>query len=315
MITRLSLVLEYFHPWPNSAGFYAARTAGFYEDAGIELEIRTGDPGIGDSLEHVARGVADLAVFPTNRLLARRERGQLLSAIAAVNQRGLETVRTLESSGIRSLADLEGRRLALNPTPRGIAIVRELVAAAGGDPDEVELLDVGTRELTADDLEAGIADATFGSYWAWDVLLTERPDRPERVWRVDDELGIRYHSYLLGGGVSFAGLDPDLRARFLDATERGFRRAAADQAATVDLLETVTPYFDRRVLAKSLELIAPTWFEEDRWGDIRPEAMHDYAAWLERVGILSDATVWPKAIDAKEHRSAPVAAGFIGVER
>lgn len=315
MTTRLSLVLEYFHPWPNSAGFYTARAAGFYEDAGIELEIRTGDPGIGDSLEHIARGLADLAVFPTNRLLVRREHGEPLSAIAAVNQRGLETVRTLESSGIRSLADLVGRRLALNPTPRGIAIVRELVAAAGGDPDEVTLLDVGTRELTADDLEAGTADATFGSYWAWDVLLTARRDRPERMWRVDDELGIRYHSYLLGCGASFAAVDPDLRTRFLEATERGFRRAAADQEATVDLLETVTPYFDRSVLARSLELIAPTWFEEGRWGDIRPEAMHDYAVWLENVGILSDASIWPHAIDAPKRRPALDVAGLVGVER
>ncbi|WP_394553604.1 ABC transporter substrate-binding protein [Agromyces sp. MMS24-JH15] len=298
MTTRLSLVLEYFHPWPNSAGFYAARAAGFYAEAGIELEIRTGDPGIGDSLEHVARGLADLAVFPTNRLLVRRELGQDLRAIAAVNQRGLETVRTLERSGIRSLADLEGRRLALNPTPRGVAIVRDLVARAGGDPDLVELVDAGARELTADDLDAGAADATFGSYWAWDILLSERPDRPERVWRVDDELGIAYHSYLLGGGPALDRIDPEVRAAFLAATERGFRLAAAEQDATVDLLETVTPYFDRLVLARSLALIAPTWFDRGGWGGIREDAMGEYADWLAAAGILEDASAWPQAVDA-----------------
>lgn len=297
MTTRLSLVLEYFHPWPNSAGFYAARAAGYYDEAGIELEIRTGDPGLGDSLEHVTRGLADLAVFPTNRLLMRRERGQELRAIAAVNQRGLETIRTLDRSGIRSLADLTDHRVALNPTPRGVAIVRQLVARAGGDPNRVVLVDVGARELTADDLESGIADASFGSYWAWDVLLSERADRPERVWRVDDELGIRYHSYLLGGGAELDQIPPETRAAFLAATARGFRLAASEMSATVDLLETVTPYFERRVLARSLALIAPTWFEGGRWGVIRTDAMNDYSTWLAQSGILSDAFAWPAAID------------------
>ncbi|MGH7290130.1 MAG: ABC transporter substrate-binding protein, partial [Myxococcota bacterium] len=90
MTTRLSLALEYFHPWPNSAGFYVARHHGWYADAGIELQIRTVDPGIGDGLEHLERQLVDLAVFPTNRLLVRVDGGQQLRALRAINQRGLE---------------------------------------------------------------------------------------------------------------------------------------------------------------------------------------------------------------------------------
>ncbi|MCU4672432.1 ABC transporter substrate-binding protein [Microbacterium fluvii] len=293
-MTRLSLALEYFHPWPNSVGFYVARDQGWYRDAGIELEIRTVDPGIGDTLEHLVTGRADLGIFPTNRLLVRRELGQPLRAVAAVNQRGLETVRTLESSGIRSLADLAGRRLALNPTPRGLAIVRDLVARAGGDPDAVEIVDAGARELTADDLEAGLADATFGSYWSWDILLSERADRPERVWRVDDELGIRYHSYLLGGRDD--RLDPGLVAAFVEATAAGFTHAAAHQAEAAALFATVTPYFADAVIRRSVELIAPTWFHDGTWGEIRGEAMEPYAQWLVSHGILQHPLAWTDAI-------------------
>lgn len=298
MTTPITLVLEYFHPWPNSAGFYVAREAGWYAEHDIDLEIRTVDPGVGDSLEHVVRGRADLAVFPTNRLLVRAERGEPLHALGAVNQRGLETVRTLEQSGIRSLADLEGRRLALNPTPRGLAIVRDLVHRAGGDFDRIELVDAGVRELTVDDLVNGVADATFGSYWAWDILVTERPDVPERTWRVDDELGIRYHSYLLGGGPAAAGLPSDVVAGFLEATARGFARAAADPEATTDLFSTVTPYFERDVLRRSVEAIAPTWFHDGRWGAIRAEAMDPYAAWMRSHGLIADAAGWRRTLSA-----------------
>jgi putative hydroxymethylpyrimidine transport system substrate-binding protein len=88
-MVHISLVQEYFHPWPNSAGFHMARAHGLYERAGIDLELRTVDPGRGDGLAYLTAGAADAAVFPSNRLLVRREAGEPLVAIAAVNQRGL----------------------------------------------------------------------------------------------------------------------------------------------------------------------------------------------------------------------------------
>lgn len=296
MTTRLTLALEYFHPWPNSAGFYLARHLGWYLDAGIELHIRTIDPGVGDSLEHLEQRLVDLAVFPTNRLLVRAEAGQALGALAAINQRGLETIRTLEDSGIRTLGDLAGRRVALNPTPRGVAIVRELVRRAGGDPDLVEFVDAGARELTSEDLATGRADATFGSYWAWDILLSEHPDRPERVWRVDDELPFGYHSYLVGGRADVSDEVRTAFDTFLAVTERGFRYAAKHQVETVALLGAVTPYFDERVLAASLAAIAPTWFHHGSWGGIRPDLVGPYARWLAANGILAQPDRWDRVL-------------------
>ncbi|MUL68207.1 ABC transporter substrate-binding protein [Mycobacterium sp. CBMA 234] len=295
MTTSISLALEYFHPWPNSAGFYLARHHGWYADAGIDLQIRTVDPGIGDSLEHLGRSLVDLAVFPTNRLLVRAERGEPLKAIAAVNQRGLETIRTLASSGIGSLAELTGKRVALNPTPRGVAIVRDLVAGAGGDPDAVTLVDVGARELTSDELAAGAADATFGSYWAWDILLSEHPDRPERVWRVDEELPFGYHSYLLGAHTDLIDRNPLLLAEFQAISERGFRYAAQHPDETVEVLSNVMPYFPADVIARSLDAISGTWFYENDWGAIRPELVEPYAHWLAGHGILTAPERWRAA--------------------
>ena len=33
------VMLEYFHPWPNSAGLYLAREKGWYSDAGLDVEL------------------------------------------------------------------------------------------------------------------------------------------------------------------------------------------------------------------------------------------------------------------------------------
>ncbi|BCY06910.1 ABC transporter substrate-binding protein [Actinoplanes sp. L3-i22] len=293
-LTHVRVMLEYFHPWTNAAGLYVASHQGWYRDAGLDVELTVFDPLRGDTLEHLVRGEAHLGVFPTNRLLVRSAAGQPLHGVASINHRGMETIQTVAGRGITRPRDLAGRRLALNPTPRGVAMVRHLIAADGGDPDAVELVDSGYRELSVDDIAAGTVDATFGGYWAWDALFAQLPGSERIVWPVDEIGAPPYHSYLLGTGPALT--DPALLAAFLEATARGYRAATDDPAAALDVLDRVIPYFPRPILARSLELIAPTWWHGDRWGTIRPELMTPYTDWLAANAILPATFDWREAI-------------------
>lgn len=293
---RIAVMLEYFHPWTNSAGFYLARALGLYEAAGLAVELRVADPAWGDALEYLARGDVAFAVFPSNRLLVRRDRGQPLLGIAAINHRALEMVQTVAGTGITRPRDLVGRRVALNPTPRGLAMLRHLVAHDGGDADAVEIVDSGTRELTLEALRDGAADASFGSYWAWEALLPSRVPPEQRVqWPVDEIGAPPYHSYLLGTREDIAEGEADMVRRFVQATAAGFRAAAADPLAALPLLEEVIPYFPHETLAASLPLIATTWLDGAQWGVQRHDKLEPYARWLAEHGIVADADVWRAA--------------------
>ncbi len=293
---HVSLVQEYFHPWPNSAGFHLARELGLYAERDIDLELRTVDHARGDGLEHLIRGDVHFAVVPTNRLLVRREAGHPVVAIRAINQRGLETLRTRADSGITRPRDLAGRRIALNPTPRGLAVVHDIVARDGGDPSSVTIVDAGARELDPVDGFGGLADATFGSYWSWDILLSPIEPALDRWWPVDELLGVNYHSYVLATTQAVLQHDPGLVHDVLAATEAGFVAAARDLDQTAELFERVTPYFAPAVIRRSLEAIAPTWFVDGRWGQLRRSHIEPYAQWLAGHGILSHAAVWHSAV-------------------
>jgi len=294
---RLRVILEYFHPWPNSAGFYVARERGWYAAAGLDVELATYDPGRGDSLAYLARGEADFAVFPSNRLLVRREAGEQVLGIAAINHRAMETIASVTGRGVQRPRDLAGRRLAMNPTPRGLAMVRHLVAADGGDPDAVAIVDAGSRELSfAEIAEGSVADASFGSYWAWEMVRDDFPEQRRVVWPVDTIGAPKYHSYLLGTTEDLAEFETEHVQAFLAATERGFHDAARDQEHAFSVLEQVIPYFDRQALRDSLRLIAPTWFDaEGEWGRHSDELMRGYAGWLAEHGVLRSADAWSGA--------------------
>jgi len=295
-MSHVSLMLEYFHPWPNSAGFYLARERGWYEASGLELEIRVFDPARGDTLAHLLRKEVHFGVFPSNRLLVRRENAEPLIGIAAINHGGLETIQSVRQSGITRPRDLEGRRVAMGPTPRGIAMLGHLIAKDGGDPHAAIIVDNQGREFTVDDIAAGEIDATFGGYWAWDALFGTLPDSERIVWRVDDIGAPRYHSYLLGTQESLIQEQPELVRLFLNATARGFLAAAAEPAAALAAIERVIPYFPRSILRRSLDLITASWTHEGRWGEQRSALLAPYAEWLHRHGILRAHDGWRGAV-------------------
>ncbi|MFI6461288.1 ABC transporter substrate-binding protein [Streptomyces sp. NPDC050528] len=294
---HIRVMLDYFHPWPNSAGLYVARARRWYAEAGLDVELVVQDPGRGDTLEYLARGEVDFGIFPPNRLLARRaEHGQPLIAVSAINHRGLEAIQTTTSTGITRPRELAGRRIAYNPTPRGRAMVRHLVAADGGDPDAVISVDAGSRELTVDDIAAGEADATFGNYWSWDALRGDLPEEQRLTWPVDEIGAPRYHSYLLGTNETLLAQHPSLVRDFLTVTARGYAAAAQEPDATLELLEQVIPYFPRPLIARSLALIAPTWTDADgRWGVIDEGRMGPYAHWLAENGAIPDDRDWARS--------------------
>ncbi|WP_322049832.1 ABC transporter substrate-binding protein [Paraburkholderia bannensis] len=289
-MTRITLMLEYFHPWTNAAGFYLARDEGWFAQAGLDVEIVVPDPARGDALAHLARHEVDFGVFPSNRLFVQREAGRPLVGIAAINHRALETIQTVAATGIERPRDLAGRRLALNPTPRGLAMVRHLVAHDGGDPDAVAIVDSGVRELPPESFLDGEADASFGSYWAWDTLLqTGVPDAQRRIWPVDEIGAPAYHSYLLGAHEDTLETRGEVVRGFLAAARRGYLAVAQEPARALPSLERVIPYFPRALLARSLPLIASTWTHEGQWGVQREALMYPYAQWLGAYGVLRDA--------------------------
>ncbi|WP_416424616.1 ABC transporter substrate-binding protein [Pseudomonas sp. App30] len=292
----LRIMLEYFHPWPNSAGFYLARERGWYADAGLDVELCVPDPERGDSLQHLLDGAVQLSVFPSNRLLVRRDQGQPLKGVAAINHDGLEAFQTLREFAIQRPRDLMGKRLAMNPTPRGLAMVRDLVRQDGGDPDAVIIVDAGARELRPEELAAGVADASFGGYWAWEALM-DSPVAAERrvVHRVSRWGAPAYHSYLLGAREDWIDANPQVLRAFLAATARGFESVAAEPQRARHAYERVIPYFPGALIEQSLAHIAPTWLHEGRFGQQRQALLEPYANWLHQHGILQRPDAWANA--------------------
>ncbi|GLH73888.1 hypothetical protein GETHLI_23900 [Geothrix limicola] len=107
---RVTLQLKWHHQF-QFAGYYAAQQQGYYREAGLELEIHEGQPGI-DVVQEVVSGRAQFGVG-TSALLLARNQGRPVVILAAIFQHSPVILVARTGAGIGSVQDLPGKRLMI----------------------------------------------------------------------------------------------------------------------------------------------------------------------------------------------------------
>ena len=94
------------------AGYYAAKDLGHYKDECLEVTIRPGGLQI-EPEQVVAKGEAQFGIAWQPGMLAARDRGVPLKAIAQVFQYSGMRLLSWKESGLRSASDLKGKKVAV----------------------------------------------------------------------------------------------------------------------------------------------------------------------------------------------------------
>jgi NitT/TauT family transport system substrate-binding protein len=94
------------------AGYYAAKAKGFYDEEGLDVNIKVGGPSI--TPEQVVLGKqADFGIDWLPSLLASRDHGQDLVNIAQVFTRSGMTELTWKDSGITTISQMAGKKVGV----------------------------------------------------------------------------------------------------------------------------------------------------------------------------------------------------------
>lgn len=105
------LVLHWL-PQAQFAGFLMAEEKGFYARRGVDLEIVPGGPDVNVS-RHLAEGRAEFATMFLSTALERRASGMNLVHIGQIVHQSALMLVARTDSGVRSLNDLQGRRVGM----------------------------------------------------------------------------------------------------------------------------------------------------------------------------------------------------------
>jgi putative hydroxymethylpyrimidine transport system substrate-binding protein len=280
------LVLDYF-PNADHAPIYAAQAGGHFHDVGLDVRVRApSDPSA--PIAQAAAGRADLAISYEPQVFRARDGGQEVVSVGALVQRPLTSIISLPKAGVRTPADLRGKRVGTAGIDYQAAFLRTILRRAGVDPATVRVQDVGFNLTPA--LLTRRVDAVLGAFFNYEGVELKLQKRDPQIIRVD-QAGVPTYDELVFVASEAELDDPDASGRvrrFLAAVARGTRDLERDPRSGLRALMRANPELDERLqrasIAVTLPLFQPPPGRPFGWQE--PRDWSAFQSWMRREGLL-----------------------------
>ena len=215
---RINFALNWVAGGDHAPYFFALRQ-GWYREAGIEVDFEQ-SRGSAVSAQRVGAGTSQLGLSDMAVVLQARGRGAELVAVMNVYANSPQGMYWLNSSGIRSIRDLAGRRIGNPPGDAARAMWPALARANGIDPNSVTWVNIDANAKLAA-LHARTIDATTSFYNIHHVFARELgADMGFLAWR-DAGLNPYGNSIIVNG--AYLRANRERVAAFVRVTQRAFR--------------------------------------------------------------------------------------------
>lgn len=281
----LSLALD-FYPNPDHAGIYMAEKLGYFEEAGLDVEITTpSDPSL--PIKQVAAGDTDLAISYEPEVVLAREQGLDVVAVAAIVNQPLTSMIWLNKSGIKGIGGLKGKTIATAGIPYQDKFLETILARVDLTPEDVKVVNVGFNLLPA--VAGGSAQAILGGFRNVEGIdLRERGLAP--VVTPVDQLSVpTYDELVLVARPEALEADPDKFRLFLAALERGTDAAVEQPGAATTAITEANPDLEPKLTAAEIEATLPLLgarTEGQPYGYMDPKEWEAFTAWMRDNGLI-----------------------------
>ena len=258
------------------AVWYAGRVNGCFGDRNLDISLERGSGGV-DTVAKVASGLADVGLADLGTMMIGAHRnGAAVKAIFPVYMDSPFGILSLESTGVASLKDLEGLKLAAGPGDSNIQILPHAMQLAGADFEKVHTERADFSALLGLLLQEKVDVFT--------TFLTTAQILKTVSMKAGKEVAFYHYGKDLNvyGSVVFATDDflktrPDVAMRLMDGMQCAYEAARADLDAAADALLAEFPSKKRDAELAAIRGGSILTFEADAYGK------HGFAWDMDRV--------------------------------
>lgn len=276
-LTEITVVLDWT-PNTNHTGLYVALENGYYEEAGLKVNIQ--QPPEDGATALVASGKAEFGVDFQDYLAAAYATDDPLpvTAVAALIQHNTSGIISMADKGIESPKDLEDHSYATWDLPIEKSMIEYCMEKEGGDFSKLELIpSTVTDTMTA--IQTNVDSVWI--YYAWDGVACDVKGLDTNYFAFKDiESAFDYYTPVLVANNTFLKESPELARAFLDATRKGYEYAIENPEEAANILVKHAPELDIDIVTASQKYLAKEYISDAaRWGEFdadRWNAFFDY---------------------------------------
>lgn len=252
-------------------GDIVAAQQGYFQEAGLEVEFSPGGPNSA-TVPPVISGQAALGQFSeSTQLVAARASGIPVKIIACGFRTGPYALASLPKAPVRSVADLAGKRIGIQPTAR--VVIDAIIAKNKLDAAQINIVNVGFDKAP---LERGEVDAIGGWITNTQALSVLGPDRIDLLI---SDLGLPSYANVYFATDEAIGANADALANFIGAVAKGWAWTKANPEEAVKKTVAAYPDMSLEWELKTIDLILKLSFDaataKDGWGTFDPALIEE----------------------------------------
>ncbi|MBR2620537.1 MAG: ABC transporter substrate-binding protein [Firmicutes bacterium] len=282
-LTKITFCLDWT-PNTNHTGIYAAQAQGWYEEAGLEVEIV--QPPENGAAHMCASGEAQFAIEAQDTMAASLALDEPLgiTAVAGLIQHNTSGIMSRAGDGIDTPKGLTGRTYSTWDSPIELAMLENVVDADGGDFDKVKLI---PNDIT--DEPAALSAKQTDAVWVfegWSKVNAQVSGVDVDYFAFSDiDPTFDYYTPVIIANNDFLAEDPETAKAFLAATARGYEFAVENPEEAADMLiagDNTGSLAEAEDLVKaSQKFLSPLYIDDaDRWGVIDAARWNGFYKWL-----------------------------------
>ena len=284
---QITVVLDWT-PNTNHTGIYVALANGYFEEAGLNVQVV--QPPEDGAVSLVASGKAQFGVSFQDSLAPAfvGDSPMPVTAVAAVIQHNTSGIVSRAGEGMDTPRGLEGKKYATWDLDVEKATIRDVMAADGGDFDKVELIpSTVTDEVSA--LRSGSVDAIW-IFYGWAGVACEVAGLPTDYFEFADiDPVFDYYTPVIIGGNEWLEENPEAAKAFLAALSRGYTYAVEHPREAAEILMEAAPELksNAELVYASQEYLAEEYIADAaRWGEFDADRWAAFFGWLNENGLL-----------------------------
>lgn len=286
---KITIVLDWT-PNTNHTGIFVAQAKGYFEEAGLDVEIVQPPEGGAETL--VASGKAQFAVSFQDTIAPAFIGDDALpvTAVAAVIQHNTSGIISRKGEGMDRPKGLEGKKYATWDLDVEKETIRDVMKADGGNFDLVELIpSTVTDEVSA--LKSKSVDAIWVFYgWAGVACQTAGLETDYFEFADIDPV-FDYYTPIIIGNNEWLKENPETAKAFIDALSKGYTYATENPKDAADILMEAAPELksNSELVYASQEYLASEYIADaSRWGEFDPERWSAFYNWLNENNLLEE---------------------------
>lgn len=274
-------------PNTNHTGIYVALDKGWYQEAGVDLQVVT--PGTDpNSLLLVAAGRAQFGISFQEHMTSARTEGVPVVSVAAIIQHNTAGFASI-GKGIRTAADFAGKRFGGWGFPMERAILQAMMGRDGASVDDVQFV---TLPAGVDLVTLLTRDMDFTLiFYGWQGIDAELRGVELDVVMMNEYFDAvpDYYTPILVTSEALIAQDPQLVRAVVEATARGYTYAAEHPDEAAEILLKYAPENDPELVRASQRWLSARYIDDAPYfGYQSLDVWQEFGDWMYANGLIRE---------------------------